>query len=929
MADRYLKESGAPDGFLLEDGSGVLLLETTTYDPSTGFPYEQSVDFARRTPQVQSGWSALVVPEYEPTDWFPSYPDRIWPLARPVNEGGYFQFNNYFSPNPAPPLSWQPEYPDFARGQFTRPVNVGGLTWTNVEYEPTDWFPSYPDRIWPKPVPVNEGGLAPFVNRETSQLLSWAPDYPDFARGPKPLVATGVTLITIQEREPAVDWLPDYPDFARAARRPVNEGGTSFVNRETSQILAWSPDYPDFARDALRAVNEGGLFRTHLEYEPTDWFPTYPDKIWPKATPVNEGGFVPYNNFFSPNPAPLLSWQPEYPDFARGLFTRAVNEGGTFRTHLEYEPTDWFPSFPDRIWPKPVPVNEGGFVPYVNYFSPNPAPLGSWYPDFPDFARGVFTRPVNEGGTFRTHLEYEPTDWFPDFPAYVWPKPRALNVGGQVTQVQLVAAVVTPLSWSPDFPDFARAAQRPVNVGGSFFVNKETSQLATWLPDYPDFARAAPRPVNVGGASFVKLEREPIVDWLPDYPDFARIAASPLNVGGIAAYVRITPPLPPLTWQPEYPDFARTALRAVNVGGMVSTVRDIVIFVPDAPSVHIDNGIFLKSLELPLPATLTRIYGIHQSDVVLAAALKVAMADMRANPWLLDYVFASLPQDPLTWREYGAKSVAAAKEWFLKTDIPVIVTPTLNELKVPAISIALISSEEVTQESTLGDIHSEAYEENDMLWPALCEPFTPKSYLPSTGTITLKSVPDGFALFPGMFIVDKRGTAYAIVDVLNETTFTIAADTVPDLRDCVIKPSRPAYKVSVESSSFRETYSIGVHVGGEPVYVTWLHSIMVFALLRYKEVLLEARGFERSTINSSDFVREEQFVQENVFSRYIRITGNVRQYWPKTIATKIEGVVPGITVSGENADVLMEGAVDDVSTQLWKGNLDDDDDDEE
>jgi hypothetical protein len=27
MADRYLLESGAPDGFLLEDGSGVLILE--------------------------------------------------------------------------------------------------------------------------------------------------------------------------------------------------------------------------------------------------------------------------------------------------------------------------------------------------------------------------------------------------------------------------------------------------------------------------------------------------------------------------------------------------------------------------------------------------------------------------------------------------------------------------------------------------------------------------------------------------------------------------------------------------------------------------------------------------------------------------------------------------------------------------------------
>jgi len=32
MADRYLLESGSPDGYLLEDGSGVLILEAAGPD---------------------------------------------------------------------------------------------------------------------------------------------------------------------------------------------------------------------------------------------------------------------------------------------------------------------------------------------------------------------------------------------------------------------------------------------------------------------------------------------------------------------------------------------------------------------------------------------------------------------------------------------------------------------------------------------------------------------------------------------------------------------------------------------------------------------------------------------------------------------------------------------------------------------------------
>ena len=42
MADRYLLESGAPDGYLLEDGSGVLLLEGDA--PSTFCDYDFAAD---------------------------------------------------------------------------------------------------------------------------------------------------------------------------------------------------------------------------------------------------------------------------------------------------------------------------------------------------------------------------------------------------------------------------------------------------------------------------------------------------------------------------------------------------------------------------------------------------------------------------------------------------------------------------------------------------------------------------------------------------------------------------------------------------------------------------------------------------------------------------------------------------------------------
>jgi hypothetical protein len=97
--------------------------------------------------------------------------------------------------------------------------------------------------------------------------------------------------------------------------------------------------------------------------------------------------------------------------------------------------------------------------------------------------------------------------------------------------------------------------------------------------------------------------------------------------------------------------------------------------------------------------------------------------------------------------------------------------------------------------------------------------------------------------------------------------------------------------VTLESIAFRETYQIAAHVQGESFYLTYLHSLLVFILAgRYKQSLLEARGFERSTISSSQFLRNDNFGTENVYSRFINITGYVRQYWPKYISKKISNV---------------------------------------
>lgn len=318
------------------------------------------------------------------------------------------------------------------------------------------------------------------------------------------------------------------------------------------------------------------------------------------------------------------------------------------------------------------------------------------------------------------------------------------------------------------------------------------------------------------------------------------------------------------------------------------------------------------------------IYGIHQSDIIIRSALVVAIADLRRNPYLLDSVFASLPLDTLTAAAYGEREVEQAKKWFLKTDIPVVLDYRMDDVEASCISISLVDSSET--ENTLGDVHYDPIEVvMSDAWPVLTTTFKAEKYVASTGVVTIpQSVADSLVIVPGMILVDATGHEYPVLSVQSRTSFSILPNSVIDLTQAVIKSQKPLKVQTLESLCFRETYRIGVHAHGEPFHLTWLHSIVVFALLRYKEELLEGRGFERSVMSSAPFAKNEALGRENYWSRFISLTGYVRQFWSKRQTDAIRGLestislVPGNS-SGGGVAVPEDGYAEDSPWLLKDG----------
>lgn len=318
--------------------------------------------------------------------------------------------------------------------------------------------------------------------------------------------------------------------------------------------------------------------------------------------------------------------------------------------------------------------------------------------------------------------------------------------------------------------------------------------------------------------------------------------------------------------------------------------------------------------------TTTKSVGIHQSDLILRTALMEGLRDLRRSPYLLDYCFASLAQDALTKDQYGRAQIDQAKNWFQKTSIEVFHDVRLGKIDFPCISISLLASAE--DETTLSDVDPEVEEDADQQWPVLYGPFTPTNVDLDTGEVTLPSK-SSILLAAGMQLVTRGGQAHNITDITN-TGVIIAPNTILDLTDATIRGSRPAQRLTLEGSWFKEAYRLGVHVQGEAVYLVYLDSIVRFVLLRYRQRLLEARGFERSTIAATDMIKNEQLENENTYSRYIDVTGFVRQFWPKDLVDKFVSVGTILQVQDGNHVPVSDIPVDSVVTDLnWVGDLDD------
>lgn len=327
--------------------------------------------------------------------------------------------------------------------------------------------------------------------------------------------------------------------------------------------------------------------------------------------------------------------------------------------------------------------------------------------------------------------------------------------------------------------------------------------------------------------------------------------------------------------------------------------------------------------------------GVFQGDVFFRRIIELTLDDIRDNEWLLDDILSDFVTDPMLSMVYGRGEIDNAKKWFRDNEVSIMLPHRMDMEKMPCITISIGSNAEDKSLSRLGDLtpYIDTYSSSEVGRPInyIEQPFEFISYDQATGFIETPESVDLVQLRQGMVVVDpNNGNGYVISKIV-ANGIHIAPGINLNTNEVGIIPEYVIYKARREMATFQERVTLGCHVHGDPNALLWLYSIMMYGLLRYREGALESRNFQLSNIETSDMIRNGAWenIGENVYSRFITITGQVENTWIKAPKRIIESVnlrgteeVSGVTINTAGLIVYDEDGgeipeIIDLENEVW------------
>jgi hypothetical protein len=269
---------------------------------------------------------------------------------------------------------------------------------------------------------------------------------------------------------------------------------------------------------------------------------------------------------------------------------------------------------------------------------------------------------------------------------------------------------------------------------------------------------------------------------------------------------------------------------------------------------------------------------IALTDIALKYVVEFTFKTLRDNPQHFDDIFGDYRLDPNA-ALLGSKAVNNIKQWFSTTKIPVVLGFNLAETEIPAVTVHIDSSSPVQQ--YLGDrAGSELIPQLPQDREVIIPKFVPKSLVFSADrTYITVTPPDDMSaeqqqlFLPGLRVRDAKGQEYNLT--LGDDNLPIVTqfgdETLDALDGSTLEVISPYSDASFSRGAMRiqERIMIVIHGKNDRNEGLWLWAIVVWGLMKFRPLLISVFGLDLAVPSSTDFVKADEFIGDNVWRRYI------------------------------------------------------------
>lgn len=250
---------------------------------------------------------------------------------------------------------------------------------------------------------------------------------------------------------------------------------------------------------------------------------------------------------------------------------------------------------------------------------------------------------------------------------------------------------------------------------------------------------------------------------------------------------------------------------------------------------------------------------------------------------------------------YGDHFLNQIVRWISTTKVPVVLGFDLDPAQIPGVSIHLERSS--PSQAFLADVgfpSSEPIEPYDR--EVLVPRFSPKNVvLSADGTYYLVTLPDTMSqdnqlmVVPGFLWRDAEGNEYGIGDDGGVLTLypTLNGPAIFDGNFSSLEVISPISSASYQGGAmlYDESALITIHGHAQRSEGLWLWAIVQWGLLKFRPLLISTYGLDLGMPSASDFMKDDSFMGENIWRRFISLNVKAVWSWQGTRKQDVSGLI--------------------------------------